>query len=484
MSRSIKISTIDQAEDYINRQGNQLRNIQSQMNNVADEAKQAAKREAEKRVNALRKEMEKIEDNFNFQIEGLEGDMKEMDRSHRQAMRRQSDEFYRNLTELKDWTSKSIDDLESKVDESFEKQQQQINEQKERINRLYKKDADENEKARLMLKDLRILVSAIGERCNHYKFAEGKWNQLSRRVENLSKANVPSVSVISEAMNITNDLWDLEEDVLKAQLKFEVIHNLVLNEATELLKIMGKNRTDVYYTDDDGKRLKDEKGNDIKVEIDFWTKDDYKKLEEKATDLKTELETKKGHPNLTEERLKDIRHDLNDIKAEQTNLVELALQRGIASEERVKISEEIINALEEQGFTLNTMQNGDPAHNYLKGEMEGDQREGVFAVLKNGVGTEISIIIHPDETLTKNHIVFQRNDESNLTPDELRRSIEGVRKIIESKGYKMGSVGSPQGTGDSKQAELVDANALAKAGINKELKERLGFTKKQVTRKQ
>jgi len=483
MSRSIKISTIDQAEDYLNRQRNQLNNLESQLNNVSNEAKQAARYEAEKRVNALRREVESMEDNFNYQIEGLESDLAEMDRNHRQAMKRQSNEFYQNLTELKDWTSKSINGLENRVDESFERQQKQIDEQRERINHLYKKEANENEKARLMLKDLKILVAAIGERCNHNKFAEGKWNQLNRRVGNLSNANVPSVSIISETMNITNDLWDLEEDVLKAQLKFEVIHNLVLFEATELLQIMSKNRTNVYYKDDEGNNLKDEEGKDIQVEIDFWTKNDYRDLENKVTNLKTELETKKDHQNLTEERLKDIRHDLNDIKEEQMFLVELALKRGIASEERVKISEEIINALIEQGFSLNKLQNGEPAHNYLKGEMEGDQREGVFAVLQNGVGAEISIIIHPDETLTHNHIVFQRNDESNLTPDELKRSIEGVKQIIEKKGYKMGGVASPQGTGDNKQRELVDANALAKTGINKDLKERLGFTKKLTTKK-
>ncbi len=483
MSRSIKISTIDQAEDYINRQRNQLNSLQSQLSSVSHEAKQAAKHEAEKRVNALRREMESMEDNFNFQIDGLESDLAEMDRNHQQALKHQSDEFYHNLTNLKDWTESTIGGLETKVNKSFEKQQQQIDEQRKSINHLYQKDADENRQAQLMLKDLKLLVSASGQRTHHSKFAEDKWNQLKRRVENISKANVPSGSIISEVMNLTNDIWDLEEDVLKAQLKFEVVHNLVLNEATELLQTMAKNRTDVYYKDDAGINMKDEEGKDIKVEIDFWTKDDYKKLEEKANDLKTELETKKDHPNLTEERLKDIRHELNDIKQEQTRLVELALKRGIASEERIKISEEIINALMEQGFSLNTLQNGDPAHNYLKGEMEGDQREGVFAVLKNGVGTEISIIIHPDETLTNNHIVFQRNDESNLTPDELKRSIEGVKQIIEAKGYKMGGVASPQGTGDNKQKELVDANALAKTGINKELKERLGLSKIVTTKK-
>lgn len=480
MSRSIKISTIDQAEDYLNRQNNQLRGMQSQMNKIAGEAKEEARLVAERRINDLRREMKKIEENLNFQ---MESGLAEMDRSHRQAMEQHSQEFYQNLTELKDWTIQSISDLENRVDESFEIQQEQIDAQRERINSLYKKEADENEKSKLMYKDLQILVKSIGERCNHRKYAESRWNQLNRRVESLSKANVPSVSIISETMNITNDLWDLEEDILRSQFKFEVIHNMVLNEATELLQIMKKNRTEVYYQDDEGNNLKDNEGNDIKVEINFWTHNDYDKLEQQANDFKIELEKNKDLPNLTEERLIGIRLELNNIKEEQSRLIELALKRGIASEDRVKVSVDIINAMMDQGFSLDTLNNGDPAHNYLKGEMEGDQREGVFAVLKNGVGTEISIIIHPDETLTHNHIVFQRNDESILTPDELRRSIEGVKQIIESKGYKMGSVASPQGTGDYTQRELVDANALAKIGINEELKERLGFSKKLKTSK-
>lgn len=483
MSRSIKISTIEQAEDYINRQGNHLRSLEHQMNNVEREAKETARREAEKRVNALRREMESMEDNFNFKIQGLEDDIAEMDLAHRQAMKKQSEEFYKNLSQLRDWTEQSIDELESRVEVKFEKQQKQIEQQKQRIDALYQKERDENQKAKFMLRDLKILVAAIGERCNHNKFAEGRWKQLNEDVQRLSSSNVPASSIISQAMNLTNALWHMEEDVLKAQLKFEVIHNLILNEATELLQTMSKNRTDVYYTNEEGKRIQDENGKDIKLEIDFWTKDDYKILEERAKDLKNEIETKKEHPNLTEERLKEIRRELNDIKQQQNDLVKLALKRGFASEERVQISEDIINALEEQGFTLSKLDNGEFAHDYMKGEILADQREGVFAVLKNGNGMEVSVIIHPDESLTSNHIVFQRNDESNLTPDELRRSIEGVKKIIESKGYKMGDVASPKGTGDSKQIELADANALAKTGINKNLKEKLGFTKPKNTSK-
>jgi len=478
MSRSIKISTIDQAEDYLNRQNTQLRCLESQMNNVAHEARNVAQKEAEKRVNALRREMENMEDNINLHIEELESDIAEMDRNHRQALKQHTNEFYKNLTQMKDWTERTIGDLEDRVNESFEKQQEQIEEQKERINRLYKKEVEENEKAKLMLKDLHILVIASASRTNHSKFAEDKWNQLKRRVEKISKANVPAGSIISEVMNLTNDLWDLEEDVLKAQFKFEIIHNSVLNKATELLQTMSKNRNEVFFTDGEGKNKKDEKGNEIKVELDYWTKGEYGEIEKQVTKLKEELETKKDSSDLTEERVNKIQEEIEKLKSEQSELIVLAVRRGLASQERRNISKDIVKALKQQGYDFKKMENNTNAYNYLGSEESpSDFREGVFAVLQNGIGMEITVIVHPNEDLTKNHIVFQRNDDSKVTAAELRNSIDGVRRIIASKGYKMGVIAEPEGTGDEKQIELVDANALAKVGISKGLKTQLGFTK-------
>lgn len=476
MSRAIKITTIDQAEEHLDRQQRQLRNLESQLHNVEAEARQEARRIAEKKANELRREM-------NYQIQGLEQDMAEMERNHRSAMKRQADEFYQNLNQLQDWTENMIGDLENRVNESFEKQQQQIDNVRQSVNRLYQKEADEKKRAELMVKDLRILINTVNEKTNHNKYAPGKLNQLQNRFQNFNNGNLPSASVIALAQSLTNDLWELEEEILKNQLRFEAMHNLVLKEATELLQTMSKNRNEIFFTDEAGEKIKDENNNDIKVEIDYWTQGKYGELEKQATELKTELETLRDKPELTEERLKQILSDVAILKEEQNRLVKLALQRGIASEQRIAISEDIINAMLQQGFELKTLNNGDPAHNYMGGETESDQREGVFAVLRNGNGTEISIIIHPDETLTKNHIVFQRNDDSSLNEGELRRSINEIKGIIEKQGYKMGDVGSPTGTGDNTQYELADANALAKVGIKKELKERLGFSKKQSTQK-
>lgn len=136
MSRAIKITTLDQAEEHIDRQQRQLRNLESQLHNVEVEARQEARRIAEKKANELRREM-------NYQIQGLEQDMAEMERNHRSAMKRQADEFYQNLNQLQDWTENMIVDLENRVNESFEEQQQQIDNVRQSVNRLYQKEADE-----------------------------------------------------------------------------------------------------------------------------------------------------------------------------------------------------------------------------------------------------------------------------------------------------------------------------------------------------
>ncbi|MEI2757333.1 MAG: hypothetical protein V9F46_12870 [Chitinophagaceae bacterium] len=155
---------------------------------------------------------------------------------------------------------------------------------------------------------------------------------------------------------------------MKNQLRFEAMHNLVLKEAADLLQTMGKNRNEIFFTDEAGEKINDKNNNDIKIEIDYWTQGKYSELEKEATALKTELETLRDKPELTEERLKQILSDVAILKEEQNRLVKLALQRGIASEQRIAISEDIINAMLQQGFELKTLNNGDPAHNYMGGE--------------------------------------------------------------------------------------------------------------------
>jgi hypothetical protein len=471
MSKSIKVSSFSQTEDQFIRQQGQLRNLEGQMDNIIVQAKQDAERIAQSKFQDLRNQMD-------HEIHGLENEMARQEGKHRAAMKRQADEFYAGINDLREWTGDQIGELGDKMDKSFARQQQEINCVRSEVAGIYQREADEKKRAQLMIKDLDILLKDVNERTNHDKYAPGRLKELQKRFSSFSNGSLPPAAAIALATSLTSDLWDLEEDILRKQLKFEAIHNLVLKEAIELLQIMSRNRSEVYFTDEDGNRIKDDRECEVKVELDFWTQDEYGARERQAQSLKDELESQRASPNLSEDRVKEIFTELEKIKFDQGELIKLALRRGMASEERVRISEDIINAMLARGFEVKILDDGIPAHNYLGGEMESDQREGVFAILRNGNGTEISVIIHPDETLTKNHVVFQRNDDTSLSEDELRKSIYEVKDIISKQGYQMGDVAPPKGTGDKSQYELADANALAKVGIKKELKRQLGFINK------
>jgi len=468
MSRSIKVSSIEQTEDHINYLYRRIGQTEQQARNIADEARRAAQIEAEIRIQSMQRQ-------FDYKIIGLENDMAQMEQNHRNAMKQQANEF---LTKLNS-TRSEISDMKKWVDNSLKTHQSQINNLKNGIDQLYAKEADEQKRASIMLKDLKLLIKAFDKNVNHRKFdLDNEFNKIKERCNCL---NPKDISIISNIRESTWKLWDLEEKILKAQLKFEAIYNLALEDAYEILKTMNHNRRTLAFKDENGEIMKDNSGNNIIVEIDFWTKGEYSKLEKCIENKKTELETQKHSPDLTEEKVSEIYQLLAKYKDEQQFLVNLAVKRGIVSQERRNISIDIIKALKKQSFDFKKMEDNTNAYSYMGSEnCESDFREGVFAVMQNaGTGMEITIIISPDEeTLTKNHILIQRNDNSPIPENRFQESVFDLRKKIEDLGYKMGEIASPSGTGDNRQSELADVNALKKVGINNKLKERVGIKRK------
>jgi hypothetical protein len=489
MSKEIKISSFDQTENHLITQRRQLEALQRQQGQIAEEAKRAAQSEANRRIAEIRVEQQQQETRFNNQVTGLSAEMANMNRSHQSAIQglrkesitlieKQGKDFDHRIGNLQDWTKKSLDalgrefqesmdELSTSVNIAFEGQQKQIDEVRTNVERLYDKEANEQKRAELMLKDLRIMVEAIDQTTLHQKYMPDRLNQLNRRLQNAENSHLPAAATIAAAHGIMNDLFDLQENIIKEQIRFEAFHNAVLNAANELLGIMRSSKTPV---------IKDDDGNEYEIgEINYWTNGEYSKLQSETEAFKEELETGKSSVELNEKRVKEILERISAINLEQAQLIELAIVRGLASEDRVKIGEDIIIAMENQGYFLQKLDDKSPAFNYMGGETENDQREGIFAVLKNGVGTEITVIIHPNEDLTKNNIIFNRNDNLNLTEEEYTRQLKEIGKILKNEGYDMGDLKAPAGTGDHRQIELADPNALSRTGIKKELKKRLGL---------
>jgi hypothetical protein len=493
MSRTIKITTINQAEDFINRQNVQINSLTSQLNQVEAKARAEAQRAATERINAertamdqrLTQEVNNLQNKMQWEIDAEKQARIQMDIEHRRLLQKQENDFYSRLenemNDVREWTQDLVDnlqdlvdDLEVKVNESFTNQQMQINDVRERINNLYEKEANEQIKAQKLLIDIIERAKTADKDLLHNKFAPGRLAQIERDINNISPSD-PAATNIANARRITNDLLNLGDEVRKKRMIFNALHDNVLKEAEAVLKIMAESRK-IYPKDQNGNLYQDENRESISLEIDYWTNGKYSGLEKELQALEKELKEKKDSVELTIDRLHNILDRIVAIRKEQNDLVIETLKKGNASEERIKISEDIINAMLEQGYQLKDVSPNDPAHNYLGGEEATDPREGVFAILKNANGTEVTILVNTDERFC-NQVVFQRNDELPRTEAEFRKGLDEIKKILEQgAGIKMGELNAPSGTGDDKQVELADPRALAKAGgISRELKKRLGF---------
>jgi len=334
MSRAIKVSTIEQAESHLNNQSRQIQNLQYQIAQAATQAREEAKREAQRRVAALQSEMYE-------QIEGLQSEMAEMDQKHHEALKQQGIRFQKDLVGLKDWTKEELGKLKVHVDAS-------VAEQRQRIDQIYAREADIAKRAKAMVKDLGLLFKAVEGRVNHEKFETVRWDRLSRDLGVLGRSVDPAAAQIAEARRLTSELWNLEEDIREAELRFNALHSVALSEAKALLALMERNRNETFFQDADGNTLKDDNGKAVSVQVDYWTNGAYKTMEEQVKRIEARLVSLRDDPALTFEEVVRLTSDLKAMEEQQGALVLLAAQRGIASQQRRDISEDIVDALEKQ----------------------------------------------------------------------------------------------------------------------------------------
>ncbi|GEM_PF-6376513 len=476
MSRTIKLHTLDDAERIINQQRNQIQAMQSQVTNSQIMARQEAQRIADERVRRMQIE---TENRFNGVINDLQ---RQMDREinaekqariraeqeHQRALQRQANDFYGKLQSeisgVKDWTQDKINTLQNNVNQQFQNQQNQIDDVRQQVRDLHEREADAEKRAVILIADVLEQLNRA-KNSQHQKYMPGRLNQIDNQVQKLAKSTDPATSRIANARTAMDDIWNLEDDVAMAQAKFETLRQVVLKEADTIILEMSKNRNVTVKNGADA---------EAELEINFWTKGAFNQLENEAKELKKELEEKKDAIELNEERLRTILSRLAKIECEQNKLREETIKKGLESELRIEVSEDIVDAMIQQGFRLQGEIN-DPAHNYMGGEEPTDAREGVFAVLKDANGTEITVIVNTDET-SGTQVIFQRNDDKPRTEAEFRNGLEEIkRKVQEVSGINLGASTPISGAGDNKQQELLDPKKLAREGIAKDVKKRLGL---------
>lgn len=494
MSRDVKSTTIEGINDGLERGINRLRGqLQNDIKNVEKQALNQANKSAREMIDKAKRDLyqniEVLQNNLGDRIEKtqrslgaqidenarqMRKNLCDLDRKHIQAMHNLREEIYNaldeqskamenmqdeieSLAEGMNTLNDNLNQLEKNVNQRFENQQQQINTINANVKNLFDlRQKDENAKL-LAAGEALVLLETIRQRTPVARFApqsmQDKVALLEQRLRNI-KYN-PSACSITDANNLVDEALVMEAEAVREHLKWQAKRKYAKTLVDALLRLMQDNMNIEVNS------IYDERQKE-KLQADYWTHGRYSQLENEIKNIQARINS--AHPDMKE--LDQIIGQLNQMKNQADQLREDAVKLGILSECRVAVSNDILNAMLEQGWELKE----NPG--FLGGDDEEDCREGTFAMLERAVtGEQLSILIMPGEQNgeTVNKIIFHRNDDRVEAEGTFQTRMEQIKREIEKSGHHLGSITAPACGGDGKIPQLKDAQKLRRKGAAKDV---------------
>lgn len=498
MSRDIKGTSLNELNDGLERAIERLkRNLRNEIKNTEERAVKTAASNTAKNVGNLRKEMtdriDKVGNGLDKRIEQVQQQLGAridqqaresahqltvLDKRHTEALTRLSsnvfdalekqnqlmvtnmDRIDKNISVLNDnlnYINDNVRLLENNVDQRFKAQQQQLDGLRGDVQRLFNtRQTDENNKL-LAAGQALALLEAIRERTDVVRFApqsmQDQVNLLEQRIREIRHS--PESCTISDANSLIDAAIVMENEALRKQMKWEAQYNVTSTAINALLRMMQDSmllKVDSIYDETQQEEL----------QTNYWTHGAYGKLQKKIETLQQQIDNRQLNIN----ELEHAAQQITILEKQAAILRSEAIQKGILSESRVAVTNDILNAMLGQGWELK----GDPG--YLGGEEDEDPREGTFAVIKKTItGEELSILILPEEKCGKlcNQIIFHRNDDRIEAPGAFQTRMEQIKREIEKSGHKLSEINEPCCGGDGKIFQLKNGKNLKKSGAASEL---------------
>lgn len=349
-----------------------------------------------------------------------------------------------------------MSELAKLTNERFAEQQREISAIQSDVKEIFdRQTADVN--SRLLAAGAALaLLDAIRERTDVERFAPRHMLDSivlkEERLKNISKN--PDSCSITDANNLIDEALVMENEAIRRRNEWEPIHKAALSSAVAVLKLLEASEIIKVPS------LYDESEEDLKA--DYWTHGAYRRALDEIRQIKAQIENAPADMDL----LKDLQAKVEILQHRAEELIIEAAELGTLSEQRVIVSNDVLNAMINQGWELK----GDP--DFMGGEEDSDWREGTFAVLhKPNTGEEVSILVLPEEKNGKkgNQIIFHRNDDIVESAGAFQSRMEEIKREIEKSGYKLGVLREPE-HGDGKVEQLRNRDAMSRRGASEKLR--------------
>lgn len=252
----------------------------------------------------------------------------------------------------------------------------------------------------------------------HQKYAPGQLNAIKARLNGINAlSDVAACAILNTNFN---DLLTLDADIEKAKLEYEAKHLITLKAAEDVLARMNENRKTISLTDGNNVSLMDDRGEIVRIELDFWTEGEYGKLEKDLETIKKQIIDGLNDPKYTTHDLDKVLDRILEINQHQMELVVSSIEKGNASQIRAEMADAIIEHLEGQRFEVKE-----------RGYENSDARNAYFIKFDDGT-SRIIVIINP-ESNTANYVVIG-TIETDLAEPALIRQGQEINKVLSEAG--------------------------------------------------
>jgi hypothetical protein len=208
-------------------------------------------------------------------------------------------------------------------------------------------------------------------------------------------------------------------------MEYETKHDATLSAANSVLNSMKEQRETLTFTDGHNNVATKKNGEVDKVDLDFWSDEEYGKLEMELSAVRDAIVQGIDNPQYNVSVLDDMLQKIHSINQRQQELVDESIKRGNASRIRKGMAAKIKRHLKIQEFNVED-----------EGYENGDERNAYFIKLEKKIsGTKLVIIINP--TSHENNQIVIGTVESDLYEDALIRQGEDINDILKEAGIEI-----------------------------------------------
>lgn len=361
--------------------------------------------------------MQRLNERLQQHINGLNAEMRAMAEAQNRRLTSMANDYNRSIKELQEQREKDRAELEKSI--------------RDVANRIAAKECTHQKQAEFWISQTEVFFADV-EQYRHELFTPGQLNRLRELLRQVSQdmRSEAYQSAITSARNVFNQVADLKERVVNAEIEWANYHSQFQQNFSDL-------RSNLYYYQTMQFTINTDAGEEtVDAKIDYWTNGALTDIAQEISRIESATE---DIYQVSTAQLIEFLNDIEELNQKLDDACQRAKNGLICSQTRAEIAGNLADQLQQAGWE------------FVDCTYEGNEQNAPLHVkLRDTCCNEIVAIISPQQlqdTLTANielNFFDPSNNDANMRGiwadsivESLRRNGLDVGKPITRPGYEV-----------------------------------------------